>query len=352
MEDLPLDQVRTLLAAVDEGTFEAAARALHVTPSAVSQRIKALEQRTGRVLLVRSKPVRPTESGLAVVRFARQLAALERGAAAELGLRGANGPAILAIAVNADSLATWFLEALAEALAGNPAICFELHREDQDHTDQLLRQGLVMAAVSSSPHPVQGCTVRKLGRMRYRAMATREFAERWLTGAPLTQALADAPVVVFNRKDELQDRFLRSLGPRLTSGPRHHVPASDAFFGAVAAGFGWGMLPDLQVAQRGAGDPVPVSSSDHDQRIGSATSTGVRPEHPRTGSYSDGSGVRPGDVDQPIRHDPNSKQALVEIAPDHPVDVPLYWQQWKLGSPALAAVGEAVIETAARVLAR
>src|SRR5579859_1611732 len=80
MDELPLDQVRTLLAAVDEGTFEAAAEALHVTPSAVSQRIKALEQRTGRVLLLRSKPVRPTGSGEVVVRFGRQLARLERDA--------------------------------------------------------------------------------------------------------------------------------------------------------------------------------------------------------------------------------------------------------------------------------
>jgi LysR family transcriptional regulator (chromosome initiation inhibitor) len=296
MTDLPLDHVRTLLAAVDEGTFEAAARALHVTPSAVSQRIKALEQRTGRVLLVRSKPVRLTDSGVAVVRFARRLAALERDAAAELGLPGGDEPTTLSIAVNADSLATWFLSALA-SLPADPLICYELHREDQDYTDQLLRQGLVMAAVSSSPQPVQGCTVRKLGRMRYRAMATRSFVDRWLSQAPLRQAISSAPVVIFNRKDDLQDRFLRRLGPRVTSGPRHYVPASEAFFETVAAGFGWGMLPDIQVAERASGH-------------------------------------------------------LVEIAPDQPVDVPLYWQQWKLGSPALAAVGDAVAATAARVLDR
>ena len=77
MTDLPLDQVRTLLAVVDEGTFDAAAAALHVTPSAISQRVKALEQRTGRVLLLRTKPVRPTESGEVLVRLARQVARLE-----------------------------------------------------------------------------------------------------------------------------------------------------------------------------------------------------------------------------------------------------------------------------------
>lgn len=312
MPELPLDQVRTLLAAVDEGTFDAAARALHVTPSAVSQRVKALEQRIGRVLLLRTKPVQLTESGEVVVRFARQLAMLERDAGVELGVPGA--VSVVPIAVNADSLATWLLPALA-AIPEQTGfeVCFDLHREDQDHTTLLLRQGLVMAAVTSSPEPVQGCTVRRLGRMRYHAMATPRFAERWLTGGPLRQKLADAPVVVFDRKDDLQDRFLRALGPRRLAGRgldterglidraprtarRHHIPASEAFLEAVAAGLGWGMLPEAQAAQRPDGE-------------------------------------------------------LAHLAPDRPIDVPLYWQQWKLDSPALAAVSEAVRRTAALALA-
>jgi LysR family transcriptional regulator (chromosome initiation inhibitor) len=300
MPELPLDQVRTLLAAVDEGTFDAAARALHVTPSAVSQRVKALEQRIGRVLLLRTKPVQLTESGEVVVRFARQLALLERDAGAELG--GSGAVSVVPIAVNADSLATWLLPALA-AIPEQTGfeVCFDLHREDQDHTALLLRQGLVMAAVTSSPEPVQGCSVRKLGRMRYHAMATPRFAERWLAGGSLRQTLADAPVVVFDRKDDLQDRFLRGLAPRRAGAARagarrHHIPASEAFVEAVAAGLGWGMVPEAQAAQR-----------------------------------------------------PTSE--LAHLAPDRPIDVPLYWQQWKLDSPALAAVSDAVLQTASRALA-
>src|SRR5947209_14042641 len=109
MADLPSDHVQTLLAVVDAGTFDAAAAALHVTPSAISQRIKSLEQRTGRVLLLRTKPVQLTDSGQVIVRFARQLAQLTLDAQAELGLTTAGQPTRLAIAVNADSLATWFL---------------------------------------------------------------------------------------------------------------------------------------------------------------------------------------------------------------------------------------------------
>ena len=312
MTDLPLDHVRTLLVAADAGTFEAAARILHVTPSAVSQRVKALEQRTGRVLLVRSKPLRPTESGVAVVRFARQLAWLEDTARAELGLTGAGADGdgsgegdatraapmqTLSIAVSSDSLSSWFSEVTARFSAERGA-CFDLHREDQDYTDELLRAGLVMAAISSSPKPVQGCVVRPLGLMRYRAVATHSFIRRWLpdgAGATdLAAALADAPVIIFNRKDDLQDAFLRGVGAP-ASGPRHHMPATDAFLYAVEAGLGWGMIPDVQARQFG-------------------------------------------------------QVELVELAPGQPVDVPLYWQQWKLAPPVLTEVGEVAAEVAARRL--
>ncbi|WP_191875546.1 LysR family transcriptional regulator ArgP [Streptomyces filipinensis] len=294
MTELPLDQVRTLLAVVDEGTFDAAAAALHVTPSAVSQRVKALEQRTGRVLLQRTKPVRPTESGAVLVRYARQLARLERDAWGELGLSGAGEPTRVSVAVNADSLATWFLPALPRA-AG---LCFELHREDEDHTAALLREGLVMAAVTTAPDPVPGCTVRPLGRMRYLPVAAPELSHALLAGPPLPDALPAAPVVVFDRKDDFQDAFVRRLGRGSASRLRHHVPTSEGFLDAVAAGLGWGMVPEVQA------EPL----------------------------LADG--------------------RLVLLAPGTWMDVTLYWQQWKLDSPALAALAEAVTATAAGALRR
>lgn len=296
LTELPLDQVRTLLAVVDEGTFDAAAAALHVTPSAVSQRVKALEQRTGRVLLVRTKPVRPTESGQVVVRFARQLARLERDARAELGMNDAGDATRVSIAVNADSLATWFLAALVRVPA-EPPLCFELRREDESRTATLLREGLVMAAVTSSPDPVAGCSVRPLGRMRYLAAAGPEFADRHL-GGPLGDALVRAPVMTFDRSDDLQDGFVRRLRRSRTgaSAVRHLVPTSEGFLSSVVAGLGWGLIPEVQL------EPL----------------------------------LRAG--------------RLVQLAPEHPVDVPLYWQQWKLDSPALAAVTKAVTATAAEAL--
>ncbi|ALG10139.1 chromosome replication initiation inhibitor protein [Kibdelosporangium phytohabitans] len=293
MSDLPLDQVRTLLAVVDERSFDAAAAVLHVTPSAVSQRVKALEQRVGRVLLLRTKPVRLTESGKVIVRFARTVAHLEQDTRSELGL-GEHGTRTLAIAVNSDSLATWLLPALAR-VPEHLGICFDLQREDQDHTAALLREGLVTAAVTAAPHPVQGCTSRRLGRMRYRAMATPQFVTRWLADGPLTHQLPTAPMIVFDRNDDLQDRFLRALTRRRAFTPvRHHIPASQSFVDAVVAGLGWGMVPEAQAAPLGG--------------------------------------------------------ALVDLAPDRPLDVPLHWQQWKLDSPALAAVAGAVVQGAKQAL--
>lgn len=290
MTDLPLDQVRTLLAVADEGTFDAAAAVLHVTPSAVSQRVKALEQRTGSVLVTRTKPVRVTESGQVVVRFARRVAALERDARAELGMSDADEPVRLPIAVNADSLATWFLPALTRV----PDVCFELHREDEDHTTTLLREGTVMAAVTSSATPVQGCSVRPLGGLRYLLAANPAFVARWLTG-PLSDALPAAPVVVYDRRDDLQDAFARRLAGRAASRLRHYVPASESFAEAVAAGLGWGMVPLEQAG-------------------------------------------------------PHERAGTLTTFPEHVVDVPLYWQQWKLDSPALSAVADAVAATAAAAL--
>ena len=295
MADLPLDQVRTLLAVADEGTFDAAAAALHVTPSAVSQRVKALEGRTGSVLVTRTKPVRLTEPGQVVVRFARRLAALERDARAELGMSGAGEPVRLPIAVNADSLATWFLPALAR-VSTDPPVSFELHREDQDHTTTLLRDGTVMAAVTSSATPVQGCSVRPLGGLRYLPAATPQFAARWFTGS-FAEDLTRAPVVVYDRRDDLQDAFARAVSGRDASTLRHYIPASESFAEAVTAGLGWGMVPSVQAEPR----------------------------------------LRAGE--------------LVTLA-DRPIDVPLYWQQWKLDSPALSAVADAVAAEAADSLRR
>lgn len=282
-----LAQLRALAAVVDEGSFDAAAAALHLTPSAVSQRIKALEQSAGRVLVRRTKPTEATDAGHTYLRLARQVDALVHEATSEAEA-AERGPVTIPIAVNADSMATWILPALATLPS---SICFDLHRDDEAHTADLLRSGTVMAAITSDHEPVQGCRSTLLGTMRYRPVATQAFAERWFVDGVDAGSLAVAPVVVFDRKDDLQDAYLRRHSRTRLTPPRHHVPASTEFAEAVRLGLGWGMLPDAQA-------------------------TGV-----------------------------------VELDPGHHVDVSLYWQQWTLQTPALEAVAAAVRAAAAQHLA-
>ena len=292
MAAIPVELVETLAAVVDTGTMDAAARRLHITPSAVSQRIRALEDRVGRVLLVRAKPARPTEAGARVVRLARQYALLAHDTLVELGLDGggvdADRTVSIPLAVNADSMATWFLSPLA-AVAAAHRVVFDLHRDDQDFTAALLESGEVVAAVTSRAEAVAGCRVSPLGTMRYEAVATPGIAARMDADA------ASVPVVDFDRRDDLQSRWLRERGIDAAAPPRHYVPGSNDFALAVRAGLGWGMLPEVQ------------SSAD----------------------LADGRIVRLGGA---------------------AIDVPLSWQQWSIDSPLLRTTADAVAAEARRTL--
>ncbi|GAB1642971.1 LysR family transcriptional regulator ArgP [Krasilnikovia sp. MM14-A1259] len=278
-------QLATFQAVVEEGSFDAAAGALHVTPSAVSQRVKALEQTVGQVLVRRAKPCEPTEAGRAILRLAGQVALLEREAldAARGALAGDRARTRISIVVNADSLHSWFLPALA-ALPGDLALSFDLHQDDQDHTAELLRAGTAMAAVTAQHEAVQGCRVERLGAMRYLAVGARDVD------------LATTPMIVFNRKDRLQHRFLATLTRRRLDPPIHYVPAAVAFVEAVRLGLGWGMVPES------------IARADL-----------------AAGRYT-------------------------ELAPGKWLDVPLYWQYWRLESAVLGALTAAVRTAAANAL--
>ncbi|OBB02822.1 transcriptional regulator ArgP, partial [Mycobacteriaceae bacterium 1482268.1] len=165
-------QLAALAAVIEQGSFEAAAQRLHVTPSAVSQRIKTLEQRVGQVLVRREKPCAATPAGIPLLRLAAQTALLESEALADMS----GGPAErarVAIAVNADSMASWFTSVLGRV----PEVLFDIRIEDQDHSARLLREGAVMGAVTTERSPVPGCRVLPLGVMRYVPVASAAYAD-------------------------------------------------------------------------------------------------------------------------------------------------------------------------------
>ena len=279
-------QLAALSAVVEFGSFDAAAEHLHVTPSAVSQRIKALEQRVGQVLVLREKPCVATAAGTPLLRLAAQTALLEAEALAEMGGGSAERPRI-ATAVNADSMATWFTGVFARL----SDVLFDVRIEDQDHSARLLREGVVMGAVTTERTPVGGCRVQPLGVMRYRPVATREFVNRHLPDGFTAEAAATAPSLAWNRDDALQDQLVRKVFRKAVRRPIHYIPTAEGFGAAVRAGLGWGMYPEQLI-----------------------------------------------------------DTSFVPITDQH-LDVPLYWQCWKLDSSTVARVTEAV-RAAARGLHR
>jgi LysR family transcriptional regulator (chromosome initiation inhibitor) len=282
-------QLETLLVIAEEGSFDAAARRLHLTPSAVSQRVRAMERAAGQVLIRRTAPAEVTTAGLPLMRLGRQLRLLAAEAAEAWG-----GEAVveLAVAVNADSLATWFRPVLG-VVAGHPATALRLLVEDESLSHDLLRRGEALAAVTREPRPVQGCSVEPLGTLRYFPAAAPGLLERHRRGRGLDWSAA--PMVVFNEKDRLQDEVLAAHGA--TRPPVvHRVPSTADFLEAIRCGLGWGMVPEPHFA--------PASAAGE----------------------------------------------LAQLPGSKPLGVILHWQRWRLDSPALDALTAAVREAAAHAL--
>ena len=205
--------LEALAAVLGEGSFERAARRLHLTPSAVSQRIRQLEERTGQVLVLRGAPCTGTEAGRRLSLHVEQVALLEnelRRAHPALLQPDDHSPApTLRLAVNADSLSTWFMDAMAAFTAGGNEL-LDICIDDQEHTAQRIRQGDVLAAVTASAAPIAGCNLWPLGSVRYVAAASPAFVARYFAAEGTTAAaMAQAPMMTFDRKDRLQEQWLQ-----------------------------------------------------------------------------------------------------------------------------------------------
>ena len=241
--------LEALAAVVREGSFERAAQRLHVTPSAISQRIKLLEERVGQVLVLRGQPCTGTEAGRRLCLHVEQVALLEndlRRKNPELMPEGQAALPLLKLAVNADSLSTWFMDAMA-AFTQNGNELLDISIDDQDHTAKRLKEGEVMAAVTATGTPIAGCSTWPLGRMRYMAVASPAFIERHLPGDPCDitpQVVARSPMMCYGRKDNLQDQWLHEQGADgRRNAARHFLPSNQGYSRALELGMGWGMHP-------------------------------------------------------------------------------------------------------------
>lgn len=245
---LDYKQIEALAKVVQEGGFERAARALCLTQSAISQRVRQLEEMCGLILLTRSSPPKPTSAGQALLKHYQQVSLLEEGLSLELQAENNPGPPTLAIGINADSLASWFFAAL-RPLLRQPELLIDLRVDDQEQTHRYLRDGEVVGCISTEATAMQGCRVEYLGRMDYRLLATSGFAKRWFAAGVSLAATEQAPAVIFNARDRLHHRFLeRFLGTAAITFPAHYIPAPEQFLQVIAEGYCYGMVPHWQSA--------------------------------------------------------------------------------------------------------
>lgn len=268
-----------LAAVVRLGSFDRAASELNVTASAVSQRVKLLEERVGSVLVKRGQPCVATASGALLCRHTERVRLLEAQLSDDMpgmagSVLGQSWPT-LRVAVNDDSVGTWFVDAVAP-FCSQRRMLLDLVIDDQDHTAQRIRDGSVQGAVTTQAEPVQGCRSVRLGRMRYLAVCSPSFFARYFEDGVNRESLRRAPCVVFNPKDALQARFMRRVTRADIDPPQHWVPHVGGFLRACITGLGWGMCPTKML------DPALAGGE------------------------------------------------LVELAPGRHLDVDLYWQSWRL----------------------
>jgi len=298
MRTFDTDALECLAAIVEEGGFERAAVRLSVTQSAVSQRLRALEAQIGTVLLVRSRPIKPTAAGRLLIKHAMQMRLLRADLETDLqdltpGADGMREEDRVAIAINADSIATWALPALGPLVsAGLP---LEIITDDQDFTHDWLREGQVLGCVTTLKEALRGCKVQPLGAMPYVAVASAAYAKEHCPHGLTPHNFRQIPFVAFNRKDDLQSDFVgRAFGLKRVTLAQRFVPSSEGQVRAVLAGWGASVVPELQV--RGL----------------------------------------------------LAKGDLVNLAPQASLPVNLYWHCWNLHSAVIDRLTEALVGAAAQ----
>lgn len=295
------DALECLAAILEEGGFERAAQRLSITQSAVSQRLRALESQVGTVLIVRSRPLKPTAAGQLMLKHAKMMRLLRADLEKDLkelapsSTGGNREEERISVAINADSIATWALPALNALAQGGLPI--EIITDDQEFTHEWLREGEVLGCVTSMGQALRGCKMEPLGIMDYVAVASAGFARQHCPKGLNAHNFHQLPFVAFNRKDHLQRSFVvQAFGLSSVKLKQLFVPSSEGQVRAVRAGWGISVLPELQVREL-------VASGE-----------------------------------------------LIHLAPSHRVGVALYWHCWNLGSEVLDALSTALREAGARNL--
>jgi len=296
------DALECLAAIVEEGGFERAAQRLSITQSAVSQRLRALEAQVGTVLIVRSRPLKPTSAGQLLLKHTKQMRLLRADLERDLkelapsSTGGGREEERISIAINADSIATWAMGALGEL--AHEGLPLEVIADDQDFTQEWLREGQVLGCVTTLKQALRGCKVVPLGAMQYVAVAQAQFAQEHFPKGLGPHNFREVPFVAFNRKDDMQSEFVgKAFGLKRVALNQLFVPSSEGQVRAVLAGWGVSVVPEL---------------------------------------------LARGLLEQGL---------LANIAPAHVLPIQLYWHCWNLESEVLDALTAALTQAASAALA-
>ena len=238
--------IEALALVVQEGGFDKAARVMNITQSAVSQRVKLLEEITGQVLIARTTPPQATLAGRKFLKYYLQIKRLEDDLMDEINEADKKKYTNITLGINADSLAFWFLEAIHPFLLEENAL-LDIRVDDQEVTHRMLKNGEVMGCISTQEQPMQGCRIDYLGCINYRLMATPEFAARWFPKGISLEGVSQAPALIFDRNDELLHKLLNLTFEEVPpSIPAHYLPSVDKYAEFIALGHAYGSLPDQQ----------------------------------------------------------------------------------------------------------
>lgn len=241
------DSLLALAAVVREGGFDAAAKSLNVTQSAVSQRIKQLEEKIGSVLVVRGRPCVPTEIGLHLCKHAEQVTLLQHELTDRMNtlIDGPGGnAATIRIAVNNDSIASWFPHVVKRAVH-NLNVQIEIIPDDQEHTEKSLKSGDALAVITDVEKPVQGCRRISLGAMEYIAVASAEFFETHFSKGVSLDTIENTPCLAFDRKDTIQDQWMALCFGKSAKTANHMVPSFEGYVACCLNGTAWGLVPGV-----------------------------------------------------------------------------------------------------------
>jgi LysR family transcriptional regulator (chromosome initiation inhibitor) len=290
--------LEALEAVVREKSFSLAAEALHITQSAVSQRIKELERLVEQPLIVRSPEIRPTKAGLEALAHFKKVSMLEDELKSSwLSKRRPMGPQTISIALNTESLSTWFIDAVS-AVVSKGDIVLELLIDDQERTIKMLQSGRVWGCVTSVARPPFGCASTLLGKMVYRCAATPAFKGRYFAGGIDARSLLAAPAAIYGDEDYMHDNFLRKLFKRYKDGrpTAHHIPSPEGLVDFALKGMAFALLPEFSIK-----------------------------EHLKSGR-------------------------LVDLIPGKPLRLPLYWQTQELQTKLTREFSEIIIKKSRAVL--